>query len=108
MGTYRIHYSVPELWQLWASGASYSEIAARLGCTESFVHKLKDRHKLPNRERRGARPRVDPTPEELERLKAEVRARHMAKRRAETPDQTKSRVWQEDQAWLQRSSRSQA
>lgn len=108
MGTYKVTYSVPDLWQLWASGASYSEIAARLGCTESFVHKLKDRHKLPNRPRRQARPRVDPTPEELEQLKAEVKARHLARRRCETEEQTRTRVWHEDQAWLQHSSQSRA
>jgi hypothetical protein len=101
-------YSVPELFRLWAGGASYSQIAACLGVTESYVHKLKDRHKLPNRPRSYSAPTDDPTPEEIEKRKAEVRAAHFAKRRGETEDQTRTRVWKEEQSWLHRSSPSQA
>jgi hypothetical protein len=101
-------YSVTELFRLWAGGASYSQIAACLGVTESYVHKLKDRHKLPNRPRVYSAPTDDPTPEEIEQRKAEVRAAHLAKRRGETEDQTRSRVWKEEQSWLHRSSQSRA
>jgi hypothetical protein len=104
----RTAYSVTDLFRLWAGGASYSEIAACLGVTESFIHKLKERHKLPNRPRQYAAPTNDPTPDEIEERKAEVRAAHFAKRRGETEDQTRCRVWQEDQAWLRRLSQSQA
>lgn len=89
-------YSVPELFRLWAGGASYTEIAARLGVTESYVHKLKDRHKLPNRERSYAAPTKEPTEDEIEQRKRECRERHFAKRRGETEEQTRSRVWKED------------
>jgi len=57
-------YCTLTLHQLWASGASYIEIAAALGCSQSFINTLKARHKLPNRQRV---PRKicenDPTPE---------------------------------------------
>ena len=73
MGTPKNRYSVPELFRLWAGGASYKEIAASLGVTESYVHKLKDRHKLPNRERKQGKPTVDPTPEEIAAGKVALR-----------------------------------
>lgn len=101
-------YSVPELFRLWAGGASYKTIAASLGVTESYVHKLKDRHKLPNRERKQGKPTADPTDEEYEARKAEVKARHLARRRGETEEQTQKRIWTEDNACRQTSSQSQA
>jgi len=98
MKGHRIEYSVLRLHQLWASGASYTEIAAALGCAESYVQKLKVRHRLPNRERRPyVAPTNDPAPDEIARLKAELKARHIESMREETEDQTRSRVWQENQ-----------
>lgn len=108
MGTPKNAYSVTELFRLWAGGASYKEIAASLGVTESYVHKLKERHKLPNRKREYSAPTNDPTPEEIEQRAAECRERHFQKRRSETEDQTRTRVWKEQEAWLRTSSRSQA
>ena len=108
MGTPKNAYSVPELFRLWAGGASYKEIAASLGVSESYVHKLKDRHKLPNRARKQGKPTVDPTPEEIETRAAEARARHLARRRSETEEQTRKRVWQEDNGCRRTSSQSQA
>lgn len=108
MGTPKNAYSVPELFRLWAGGASYKEIAASLGVTESYVHKLKDRHKLPNRARKQGKPTVDPTPEEIAAGKVALRLRHFAQRRGETEEQTRKRIWIEDNACRQTSSRSQA
>jgi hypothetical protein len=101
-------YSVPELFRLWAGGASYKEIAASLGVTESYVHKLKDRHKLPNRERKQGLPTADPTPEEIAAGKVALRLKHLAQRRGETDEQTRKRVWTEDNSCRQTSSQSQA
>jgi hypothetical protein len=71
-----IEYCALTLHQLWASGASYTEIAAALGCSQSFVSKLKERHKLPNRQK-ATRDILadDPTPEEIAERAAECRAR---------------------------------
>lgn len=101
-------YSVPELFRLWAGGACYKDIAASLGVTESYVHKLKDRHKLPNRERKQGLPTVDPTPEEIAAGKVALKLKHLAQRRGETDEQTRKRVWQEDNGCRQTSSHSQA
>ena len=108
MGTPKNRYSVPELFRLWAGGASYKEIAASLGVTESYVHKHKDRHKLPNRERKQGKPTVDPTPEEIAAEKVALRLKHFAQRRGETDEQTRKRVWTEDNACRPTSSQSQA
>jgi hypothetical protein len=71
-----IEYCALTLHQLWASGASYQEIAAALGCSESYVHRLKMRHKLPNRQK-STREILedDPTPEQIAERAAECRAR---------------------------------
>ena len=71
-----IEYCALTLHRLWASGASYMEIAAALGCSQSYVSKLKDRHCLPNRQR-STRDifEDDPTPEQIAERAAECRAR---------------------------------
>jgi hypothetical protein len=66
------------LHRLWARGDSYQEIAAALGCSQSFVSRLKDRHKLANRQK-ATRDILadDPTPEEIAERAAECRARRV-------------------------------
>ena len=73
-----IEYCALTLHQLWASGASYVEIAAALRCSQSYVHRLKTRHKLPNRQK-GTREifEDDPTPEQIAERAAECRARRV-------------------------------
>ena len=79
-----IEYSALKLHTLWTSGASYAEIAAVLGCSESYVHDLKVRHKLPNRQRATREIfENDPTPEQIQERAAEIKARHMAEMRAQ-------------------------
>lgn len=98
MGHNRFQYSVAELFRLWGSGASYQEIAAALGCNQSTVHSLKERHKLPRRAKQTNtefRAAEDPTEEEIEQRARECREAHFAKRRAETPIQTDSRLAKE-------------
>lgn len=87
-------YSVPQLHSLWASGASYDEIAAALGCCSSWVTKLKLKHALPNRKRTYAESTTDPTPDEIAERAKECREKHYAKRRAETYTQVDSMLSQ--------------
>jgi transposase len=71
-----VDYCPVTLRQLWARGDSYQEIAAALGCSMSFVSRLKDRHKLPNRQRSLREVfENDPTPEQIAERAAECRAR---------------------------------
>lgn len=73
-----IEYCTLTLHQLWASGASYVEIAAALGCSQSYVHRLKTRHKLPNRQKATREIfEDDPTPEQIAERAAECRARRV-------------------------------
>jgi len=73
-----VNYCAATLHRLWARGDSYQEIAAALGCSQSFVGRLKDRHKLPNRQK--ATKDIlddDPTPEQIAERAAECRARRV-------------------------------
>ncbi len=73
-----IEYCALTLHRLWASGASYMEIAAALGCSQSYVSTLKDRHKLPNRQKATKDILADdPTPEQIAERAAECRARRV-------------------------------
>ena len=73
---FKNEYCTLTLHQLWASGASYIEIAAAIGCSQSFIHTLKSRHKLPNRQRVTRKVcDNDPTLEEIAERAAECRAR---------------------------------
>jgi hypothetical protein len=73
-----VEYCALTLHRLWARGDSYQEIAAALGCSQSFVCRLKVRHKLPNRQK-GTREifEDDPTPEQIAERAAECRARRV-------------------------------
>lgn len=71
----RLACTSEQLHRMWASGMSYADIAAALGCAQSTVHNLKERYKLPPRKRR-LRPdyEVDPTPEQIAERAAQCRA----------------------------------
>jgi hypothetical protein len=73
-----VEYCTATLRRLWARGDSYPEIAAALGGSQSYVHRLKTRHKLPNRQK-ATRDILDddPTPEEIAERAAECRARRV-------------------------------
>lgn len=78
-----VHYCALRLHEMWARSDSNQEIAAALGCSESHVNTLARRHGLPRRQRPIKEIfENDPTPNEIERLKAEIKARHMAEMRA--------------------------
>jgi len=71
-----VDYCAVTLHQLWARGDSYQEIAAALGCSMSFVSRLKERHKLPNRQKATVEIyEDDPTPDQIAERAAECRAR---------------------------------
>ena len=73
-----IEYCALTLHRLWARGDSYQEIAAALGCSQTFISTLKDRHKLPNRQRPNREIfEDDPTPEQIAERAAECRARRV-------------------------------
>jgi len=73
-----VEYCAVTLHRLWARGDSYQEIAAALGCSQSYVHRLKTRHKLPNRQKPNREIfDADPTPEEIAERAAECRSRRV-------------------------------
>lgn len=102
---------VPLLYRLWHSDpreVPTPQIARSLGISVSTLYKQAEKHKLPKRERVYLDLTADPTPEEIEQRAAECRERHFAKRRRESEDDTRKRVWMEDKKWHQTSSHSQA
>lgn len=78
-----IAYCARQLHEMWASGVSCKEIAAALGCSLSHVTELARRHQLPRRQRPVKEIFAsDPTPDEIEQRKREIRERHLAEMRA--------------------------
>lgn len=91
--TRQIAYCAATLHMLWARGDSYQEIAAALGCSESYVHRLKVRHKLSQRQKPTREIfEDDPTPEQIDERKAAIRARNLEALRNENPDASRSRA----------------
>lgn len=81
-----------QLLALWQQGLTLIQIGAAIGCSASTAGMLVKQHGLPPREQLRKMPLDDPTPDEIERLKAELKARHMEERRAESPCNTHSKV----------------
>ena len=77
------------LRSVWASGSTYSEMTLFLGVTKDQLFRLRDRLQLPlrlDRSKRKKPPRQrDPTPREIAKACAEIRAKHLEQRRAEDP-----------------------
>ncbi len=74
------------------AGETAEAIGSRLGVSSSTVYKMARKYALPKRPRE---PRVllpDPSPEEIERLKAELKAQHIRERMNEDPTNTTSKV----------------
>jgi hypothetical protein len=86
------HVSIPELFQLWVEGLHVDEIAKRLQTTPAMIYKLKALHRLPKRQRVCHRDAEDPTPEQIEERKAEIRAKHLERMRKEPVEATTSRM----------------
>lgn len=73
---------VPELFRLWTAGLTMDDIAGEFGVSRTVIRAWRQRYKLPPRRSRFARVEVDPTPDELEQRKREIRERHLAEMRA--------------------------
>lgn len=79
----QVIYDVEKLKKLWNDGLTHMEIANALGCQVPYVSQLRERHKLPPRRRAYHAPKEwnDPTPEQIEERKRELRERHLAEMR---------------------------
>lgn len=82
--------------EMWLSGVSVPEMAARLGCHSQLIYKLRVGFGLPNRARVNC-PDKDPTPEEIAERARECREKHYARRRAETDETSRVKVWKRQQ-----------
>ena len=77
-----------EITQLWHDGVSLTDMAAQCGVSTTTIYTYAKRLELPRRPR-AERKSYDPSPAEIERLKAELRERHFAERRAEKDETRK-------------------
>ena len=76
-------YDVEEFKKLWHQGRTHAQIASALGCPVLYVSQLRARHNLPTRRQTYRPPSIrDPSPDELERMKKELREKHLAEMRA--------------------------
>ena len=77
------------LRSIWATGSTYAEMTMFLGVSRDQITRLRDRLGLPVRydrsQRKKGKRHADPTPKEIAARAAEMRAKHMAHRRAEPP-----------------------
>jgi DNA-binding CsgD family transcriptional regulator len=71
-----------EITQMWFDGVRLQDIADKCGVSTTTVYAYAKRLQLPRRPR-ASRPTIDPSPAEIERLKAELKEKHYAERRAE-------------------------
>jgi hypothetical protein len=84
------HVDLPLLYQLWNDHTlTRVKVSAMLGISPTHLTRLVARHKLPPRPRDRNQKTVDPTPEEIERDKAALKAKHMAERRGESEEKTR-------------------
>lgn len=86
---------LPRLLDMWNAGARVADIAMAFGVSSSQVYRWRTVYRLPNRAPTPNRPTPDPTPSEIERLKAEIRERNRIAMLTETDSETRARVWRE-------------
>ena len=82
------------LHEMWVAGETLEAIGRRFGVCAATASKWAQKYKLPKREKPMKSRIVDPTPDEIERLKAELRERHIRERIAEDVTSTHSKVSQ--------------
>jgi hypothetical protein len=82
---------------MWMSGASAQEIGGYVGLSGSAIYQWRKRLGLPARPKMARDLKPDPTPDEIETRARECREKHFAKRRLENENDTRKRVWKEDQ-----------
>jgi uncharacterized protein YjcR len=75
--------NIPRLFEMWTAGARVQDIAAAFGVSMSQVSRWKSRYGLPPRARAVLPLTRDPTPEEIETMKRQLREKHYAERRGE-------------------------
>jgi DNA-binding CsgD family transcriptional regulator len=80
-----------EITQLWHDGVRMQDIADRCGVSTTTIYVYAKRLRLPKRPR-ASRPTIDPSPAEIERLKLELRERHIQERMREDVTNTQSKV----------------
>jgi DNA-binding CsgD family transcriptional regulator len=80
-----------EITQLWHDGVRMQDIADRCGVSTTTIYVYAKRLRLPKRPR-ASRPTIDPSPAEIERLKLELRERHLQERMREDVTNTQSKV----------------
>lgn len=84
------------LWDMWVAGAAVRDIAAALGISANAVYTLRHQYGLPNRPRVNSHP-DDPTPEQIAERARECRERHYARRRTESEETTRIKLWNYEQ-----------
>ena len=84
------------LSDMWNAGAAVVDIAAALGVPVSAVYSLRYQYGLPKRDKVHAEPET-PTLEEIAERARECREAHYARRRAETDETSRVKVWQRRQ-----------
>jgi transposase len=80
------------LTRMWMAGETAEAIGNRFGVSASTAYKMAARYKLPARPTRPCQVSRDPSPDEIERMKAELKAKHIAERMAEDVSNTQSKV----------------
>lgn len=84
------------LKRVWASGSTYAEMTLFLGVSKDQLFRLRDRLGLALRLDRSQRKKPerhrDPTPAEIARQCAAIRAAHLERRRSEPDDRKYSRT----------------
>lgn len=77
---------------MWNAGAAVDDIAAALGISRQHVHQMRFNLNLPKRPRPEMR-WDDPTPEQIAERARECREAHYARRRSETDETSRIKVW---------------
>ena len=80
--------------QMWDAGAPAGEIAGRFGVSISQVYIWRREYRIADRSRKYL-PKAEPTLDEIEQRKTEIRSRNMERLRLETAEQTIERVRRE-------------
>ena len=80
-----------EFARLWHEGLSLNSLAARFGVSRPTVKRYARLLDLPNR----TEAHYEPTLEEIEQAKAELRAKHLAEMAAESDFASRARDWRE-------------
>ena len=95
LNTGQPRFTVPReaIEALWNQELTMREIGERLGCSEATAARIARDYRLPKKITVQKPVVGDPTPDEIERLKAELKQKHIESRRREADDTTRIRLW---------------